>query len=337
MYLCYNNCRMGDAMMPKKTVIKLCIFIFVLGVIVGITSLAIAESIQSEDVLYDNSNSNTSNDNVQDVLDDLYSIYDHSGVGFSLLTHTPTGLSTELVGGLYRYQGVQDANNNVDNYICFGTTNKSTCIGDTDKYMYRIIGINPSGQMKLIKKEALNTAYAWNSTPEVDWAHSELYAGLNGSYFLTNTTYIPNSNWSSKISTIDWHYASFTNESVGAETMYVNEISAAIVSAKIGLMYVHDYTYGLVGGNNCSSVGEYSTCKKSWIHLSKNDTEAPNSWEWTMSRYDNIYAWRIASDGFLRYYWAFTESLSVRPVFFLRASERIVSGSGTLTDPYILG
>ncbi len=47
---------------------------------------------------------------------------------------------------------------------------------------------------------------------------------------------------------------------------------------------MHDYYYGMSGGNNCSSSGAYTTCKTSWIHLSNSDSGAPATYEWTMSR-----------------------------------------------------
>ena len=92
---------------------------FLLGIIFCSITIVIAESIQSSEVLYDNSNSRTEFDNVQDVLDDVYNIVGTVGSGHELIAHTPAGLSTELIGGLYRYQGIQDDYNNVDNYICF--------------------------------------------------------------------------------------------------------------------------------------------------------------------------------------------------------------------------
>ena len=314
------------------------LFGIIIGIMICSISFVIAESIQSEEVLYDNSNSNTSNDNVQDVLDEVYNLIYHSGTGFSLLAHNPVGLSTELVGGLYRYQGVQDANNNVDNYICFGTTNKSTCIGDTDKYMYRIIGINPSGQMKLIKKEALNTAYKWNESSGVDWVYSDLYVNLNGSYFLTNTTYVPDSTWSNRIANTIWHYGDISNADMSALDVYSAEINLSnTINAKIGLMYIYDYDYGLPGGTNCKNAANQSICKTSWIHLVNNDTAAPiPAYEWLITRYSIYYAWCIVSDGYINACDISYYARSVRPVFFLRASERIVSGNGTITDPYIL-
>ena len=107
----------------------------------------------------------------------------------------------------YRYVGT-----NPDNYVCFGTTSQEECISDTDKYMYRIIGIFESEDgtqhLKLIKKEALNTNYAWNVDYEndVDWDGSDLYIGINGSYFLNNPTYsyMQDSNWMDEI--VEWNY-----------------------------------------------------------------------------------------------------------------------------------
>lgn len=317
--------------MNNVKLIRSHLLVFVIGLIVGSIGIVIAESINSDEVLYDNTNSNTSSGNVQDALDEMYNIIEHNSTGFSLLTRNPKGLSSELVAGLYRYQGVQDANNTVDNYICFGTTNKNDCVSDTDKYMYRIIGINTSGQMKLIKKEALNTAYQWNSTTGVDWGHSELYAGLNGSYFLANTQYIPDSSWSDRIVMSDWHC--YTSKDNTVSTITERELSAKTTSAKIGLMNIYDYI-------NALEVPEYSN--SSWIHISKNDNDIPSDLEWSITRY-------CTQESYCTYeVWTFrstygnldrrtqTYSLTVRPVFFLSASETIASGSGTITDPYIL-
>ena len=307
-----------------KNPIKFCISFFIIGIIVGFTISVIAESINSDEVLYDNSNSSSNSENVQDAIDHLYNIYDHSSVGFSLLTRTPDKLSTELVAGLYRYQGVQNANNTVDNYICFGTTNKSDRVGDTDKYMYRIIGINTNGQMKLIKKEALNTAYQWASNTGIDWAHSSLYANLNGSYFLTDTNYVPDSSWSNRIVASDWHYLTSSDDTIS--TIAERELGAETVNAKIGLMYLHDYAYAL-------EPPAYSGA--SWIHIKNNDTNAPGTYEWTISRWNTSDAWAVYSGSRVGSY-VMTASYSVRPVFFLKASEAIASGAGTITDPYIL-
>ena len=313
-----------------KKLVKKPLLLLAIGFIIGYITSVIADTINSNEVLYDNSIVNSNVDNVQDALNDMYRIYNRSGLGFSLLTHNPVGLSNELIGGLYRYQGAT-----ADNYICFGTLNKDTCTGDTDKYMYRIIGINTSGQMKLIKKEALNTTYYWNSSGSVAWPYSELFIGLNGSYFLDNSTYIPDESWKNRIATFIWKYGNTNNKGLSAAEMYNVEMGFNdTVSAKIGLMYLHDYDYAMVGGKNCASVADRDACKLSWIFLDKNDATHPGSNETVMTNGTNsYYKWYILSNGMLDLQY---HDSAVRPVFYLNSNQSIASGSGTLSDPYIL-
>ena len=101
-------------------------------------------------------------------------------------------------GDMYRYQGTSELVN--DNYICFGTKEREECTNDEDHYMYRIIGITPEGEMKLIKQtpvvEEGNTIFSWYKATETDengntlygtaedgletWPESAIYKRLNG-------------------------------------------------------------------------------------------------------------------------------------------------------------
>jgi len=250
-----------------------------------------------------------------------------------------------IEAGMYRYQGTDAMN-----YVCFGTTVKSECVGNTDAYMYRIIGIRPNGQMKLIKKEALNSTVNWwdNFWDDIEWPSSNIYTSINGSSFLTNTTYVP-IGWENKIATTSWYYGdTTTNGNYDGATMYpienpFGESTASnkftkTVSAKIGLMYIHDYYYAYVSGG---APGSYSNAKTAWIHLSKNDTSAPNSHEWTISRYGadrmgNYASWRVYSVGDIdRATWD-GNALSVRPVFYLTSDVEITGGTGTIDDPFLI-
>ncbi len=85
------------------------------------------------------------------------------------------------VGGMYRYQGSKDE---IDkNYICFGTSDKTTCTSNPDLYMYRIIGITPEGSIKVIKqtsiKEGSINYFKWGSGSTL-WSKSDLWSRLNG-------------------------------------------------------------------------------------------------------------------------------------------------------------
>ena len=258
---------------------------------------------------------------------------------YVLNTLKPSGLNTTPEGGLYRFQGTNDT---VNNYICFGTSDKSTCTGDVDKYMYRIIGIDSSGQLKLIKKEALNTAYEWHTDDtNITWPSSTLYKGLNGNYYLNNTTYV-SSGWSDKIATTTWKYGDTSSDDYTAANMYSIENGwSTATSSKIGLMYMHDYYYAYQsGGLNCSSSsGNNSTCKISWLHLwdsgaSNTETELIIS-RYGYATYSSYYVWFVQSAGFVNK-GTLSSARLVRPVFFLTSDVSYVSGSGTQADPIII-
>ena len=268
----------------------------------------------------------------------LYFDIGSSSGGLEILQNPTNGLNTTLEGGLYRYQGTS-----VDNYICFGTSDKDTCLGNTDAYMYRIIGITEDGKVKLIKNEALNSTMQWhnNFTSNTTWSNSDLYKMINGSSFLTNTSYMP-SEWEYKIETTSWKYGDNTNVNVTADVLYNTENTwANTTNAKVGLMYAHDYAYSYIsGGLNCSEYDSYKICKTSWIHLSNCDSGAPIATEWTMSRYGfsgSYYgAWSAAGVGHLYHDLYLTTKYSVRPVFFLKSNVELISGTGKSDDPFII-
>lgn len=154
-------------------------------------------------------------------------------------------LSTDKIGGMYRYQGVgvetavDETHKLVDNnYICFGTASKESCIKEEDKYMYRIIGITKEGQLYLIKMKAIEegdnkTFQWWNKYVEnIEWPQSSLYKRLNGTASNGNPIFINNSNyeymkeendWYKKIENHKWLYgdvADISNEVIENETVY---------------------------------------------------------------------------------------------------------------------
>ncbi len=278
-----------------------------------------------------------------------------------------TNMTSTESGGLYRYQG--EASNVQNNYICFGVDTLEDCLGNDyksgvydetkfSKYLYRILGINSDGNLKLIKKEALDTAYYWEDIPMINdednfpWSDSDLFVGLNGEYFLNNTNYVP-TGWADKIATVNWKYGNIlvdTSNTPTSESVYLIENAwTNSVDAKIGLMYLHDYFYSK--GNDASYY--YAGSTTGWIHLKNNDaitnsyipfsptTASPTEDEWTIpfwgvvSRLDGG-AWFIKPNGGVGYQLAYIEA-SVRPVFYLLNTLKISGGNGTATNPYLLG
>ncbi len=123
-----------------------------------------------------------------------YLYYDKEpNIGYLRSKDNNSQLTKELTGGMYRYQGAD----NVFNWICFGTSNQEECKRDYDKYMYRIIGITPEGQLYLLKetflKESSVTGFSWNDESKIDsgvdlcpdricpeWNEADLFQRING-------------------------------------------------------------------------------------------------------------------------------------------------------------
>ena len=275
-----------------------------------------------------------------------------------------------------------DSSNTPNNFLCFGTTDKDTCIANMDTYMYRIIGVfndgNGNKYVKLIKYKQLSSVYKWHSSnTDTDWSDSDLYKGLNGSYFLTNTSYsyMQDSIWLNKITDWEWHSINtLTRESSGTsytftspKGIYQNEILRAnnykttcanssdsdgttsrcgigeldIAYAKIGLMYASDYALSLGDSALAMTTGTSTNNNAlidSWMHPSNNDTTVGTG-EFTIARIggstsSGYYIWSITA-GTLNNYPA-DYAFGVRPVFYLTSDVKSSSGTGTISDPYIL-
>ena len=267
------------------------------------------------------------------------------------------------------------------NFICFGTADKAECLANQDKYMYRIIGVfsdtNGENHVKLIKYKQLGS-YAWNANYETDisWENSDMYKGLNGSYFLTNTTYdyLQNTTWSNKIENWTWSavntktYEDQTNNTsyyrsspkgiylnemhkTSSETLCKNYGQTAVncnggvwttPTGKIGLMYASDYALSLGSSALALTTGtdtNYTLLKTGWMHQSNNDT-TKSTYEWALSRHGagggRFHAWLVDSSGY------FNSDIVVgaygsRPVFYLTNDVKITAdGDGSLENPFIL-
>ena len=279
--------------------------------------------------------------------------------GEYILANATNGLNSELEGGMYRYQGLQtdSEGNTVNNYLCFGTTDKTECTSDEDSHMYRIMGITEDGRMKVLKKTTIGIYQWWPEKREdVRWYSSTgnsslLYTALNGNDFLESETFIPGE-WENYIEDTEWKSGFLENRNQSASAIYeIEEAWTEKVTAKIGLMYVSDYYYShQSGGKICApeqGSAVYSTCTNGWLHLSKNENDLPAdaspifyNGEWLMLRgtmTDEGYktAFSIAQDGSVLQS-SLHAQISIRPVFYLKKSIQFVSGTGAESDPYII-
>ncbi len=271
-----------------------------------------------------------------------------------------SGLSKEIVGGMYRYQGTNDQ---VNNYLCL----EGKCSSGSDD-MYRIIGVTPEGNIKVIKQTRYGSAMKWwtgysGIENNKEWLDADIFETLNTNFYNSLDTIIQG-----KIQEWEYMYGDISNEyinsNISTDTAYQIETGqentkyydpdsgdyiedqkwTEKVSANIGLMYIHDYAYALGGtGSTSSCIQDYADCKTSWIHMSNNGgaTTGKEQYEWTMTRRGrysspNPYfgAWFVSSDGRFNYSYLSAEYV-VRPVFYLKNDIQLY-GSGTTEDPFTL-
>ena len=233
-----------------------------------------------------------------------------------------------------------------------------------------------TGRVKVIKKEALDESMAWadNDQENIEFPDSKIYKAISGNNFLENSEYVPDG-WIDKISHNTWTYGKMMNatesgalqlgvglfeiESGHKSTIWYVKLTledgkvsykeesgnwSNKVKSKVSLMYLHDYSYSVGDDAKCNfyyGETEYAKCKLGWMHLSNNDSDAPSSSEWTMSQQ----GWSTSDIAYTVFYvndisyirsTILTSKLSVRPVFYINASEELLSGIGTLEDPFLI-
>ncbi len=236
---------------------------------------------------------------------------------------------------------------NVKNYVCFGS-DASNCPTNN---LYRIIGVF-NNQIKLIKSSYAdssllgtngdydtdkdNNYYFWNynatSAASEDW-NSSLLNTVNLNTNFLNTF---GNTWKSKIASVNLRnaYADF-HMTYMDETGY-NEITATSTfnASKIGIMYMTDYGYAADPDNGStwylSPEGYHGigTKFKNWLWTEKQ--------EWTITKYSSSSnsALTISLDGGVSWSTASSSYYVVRPTFYLNSDVKLISGTGTSSDPY---
>ena len=233
--------------------------------------------------------------------------------------------------GMYRFVGTKDQVTN--NYICFGTTDKTECLNTPETYMYRIIGITstkddtlgiPANSLKIIKATPSSKSQVWhsNKTSDVKWDDSDMKTYLNETFLddAVDNKWKSGEYWKGLITSQKWYNADQKTK----PTATAEPTTSQTDESKIGLMYGTDY----MNANGAST--------SNWLFITNGWTSNTAVAEWTLSRYgyngSNYYAWYVNTSGYLgNNYLTFT--YAVRPVFYLQ-SEVNLTGQGTVSDPF---
>ena len=253
----------------------------------------------------------------------------------------------------YRYEG-----KNPNNYVWFNNE------------LWRIIGVfdeDSHGQygqnlVKIIRNDSIG-GLAWHKSNTNNWTVASLMNLLNGAYYnaengtggeycygysttvSANCDYTEigiNNTYRSMIENVTWYLGGYSSTSATAEAFYGYERGTTVYSGRptsttgyIGLMYPSDYGYSVLSSScaRTTNLGSYNnaTCAgQSWMY--------GQGYEWTITPYSSSSSivFNVGSSGYLinsvaRYGYA------ARPVLYLDSSVYVIDGTGTQSDPYIIG
>ena len=183
----------------------------------------------------------------------------------------------------------------------------------------------------------LNSGAWWNGTSGSYYNNSTMASTVNF------TNYKLSDKAKSYITTSRYYLGGYnntpplTNEMYGYErgTLRYNTDRPLYWEGMVGFMYPSDYGYA--AGNSCVSGTKLYEYNRGCMN---NDWLFSNTDQWLMSPNsgDSVNVFDVYLYGYVNYggYIGGNGIHSVRPVFYLTSTTSITSGTGTLTDPYIV-
>ena len=271
------------------------------------------------------------------------------------LSGTTQGTGKVVNENGYRYEG-----KNPNNYIWFNNE-YWRIIGVFDSASH---GVNGKNLVKIIREEILD-GLAWNGSNTNDWSAASLNKLLNEVYYNAqdgtssgycygySTTVTGNCDYTKKgiqsgyrgmISNVTWYLGGYSSTSATAEAFYGYERGTTVYSGRptsttgyIGLMYPSDYGYSVLSSScaRTANLGSYHSAKcagQSWL---SGKGEVWTLSTWTSSYYrvwylDAMYSLSNLENNALI-------SKGILPVLYLDSSVYVISGDGSLENPYIVG
>ena len=249
-------------------------------------------------------------------------MYYHDGNGNYL------NVSYEAGDNSYRYSG-----SNPSNFICFGTS-VTPC---SDDNLYRIIGVF-NGEIKIIKYKDIGY-YPWEENDQNIWSASDIRTTLNNTFYNNFET-----DWKNMIVYHNWSVGGGTHNQLrysDAKTAYDYEVgdkfAGVLDNIKIGLLYVSDYYYA-ANPNFWSYPGSSFDGANYDYRAATNDNWIfEGKYEWTISRIadNDNQPFGIGVNGDVDL--SITSAIRIiRPCFYLATNLELLSGDGTINNPFII-
>ena len=273
----------------------------------------------SKNVTYDNEITGMTSTNVQEAVNELYSVcFPPKTGGDIILEDIPVvdsgdGLYKDTYEeGRYFYKG-----KNVNNYITFNNE------------VWRIVSIEPDKTIKIMREANLGDR-AWDDSNSNNWKRpATLNTYLNGSY-LTGTL---NATAQSQIVAKDWSIGKVTrNDDIAGQIQAEN---SSKWNGKVALITASEY---IRSNSNQSSCGTYDTNNNNYSSC-KNTTWMQNQsieYWWTLSP-GSVFSYSMFSIYIYGYFitdFNTSDFNAVRPSVYLSSKIKITGGDGSQNNPY---
>lgn len=250
-----------------------------------------------------------------------------------LIDKLPTGLTK--IGNDYRYQGGY-----VNNYVSFN--------GE----LWRIVGvfnINGTNKIKIVRNSSIGTMKFSNQTSNAStWSTSLVKSTLD--------TYYSNLGTAAKamVDSETWYFSNSVTIDMMTTEAYTAERNGTANTGYIGILYPSDYGYATASytsssckiryyglyGRNCAYNNRTST-DLNWIYrmfygtfywfMGGNSTSTVLAYRGSTTISGVNYPGNVETDT------ANSVSFAVAPSLYLKSTVTIASGSGTSSDPFVLG
>ena len=268
-----------------------------------------------------------------------------------------TNFATDDPDNNIRYIGA-----NPNNYVYFNCSDYSNQ-SDSTCEKWRIIGVfknmtkedgSKEDLVKIIRDDSLGDI-TWNSNKVNDWTTASLQTTLNSEYY--NGTYktgaFKNDSTRNAIESVVWNLGgSSTNDDVTASMFYERERGTRVFSGRpttwtgrIAMMYPSDYGYATSGGSTTDRAACLAKKMYNWDGSGVSDCKNndylynPDYFQWTLAPRSSFAndVFGVGAKGFVGSYYAYRDSISVRPVAFLKSNISITDvGIGTAESPFQL-
>jgi len=210
----------------------------------------------------------------------------------------------------------------------------------------------------------LNTHYYADNIEDLDGTDSSgckayAFRTVRPKCDYTSSGILSSSYYGKMVQEVYWNTGA-SDYAVTPATAYTNETGTQTVKGYVGLMNASDYGYATSStylSNNLTLNG-YGAGTPTWgggiTDTNTSGNAASDNWlykgnEYTLTQYlDSTYSYEnytlyIDYRGFVYYslgansYSGTDEGIAVRPVVYLNKNVYVISGSGSITDPYIIG